>query len=148
MTKNIILFDLDGTLADCEHRIHHITKKHPKDWKQFFADCYADKPIAHAIQVVNALAASGFIIYITSGRSDEVRDETEEWLAQHRVDYDRLIMRKAGDFTDDGILKPSWLEDGTIEKDRVLLAFDDRNRVVESWRNVGIPCFQVASGDF
>lgn len=30
-----IVFDLDGTLADCEHRIHHITKE-PKDWRAFF----------------------------------------------------------------------------------------------------------------
>ena len=144
MARDIILFDLDGTLADCSHRLHHITTPEyvvgsgpipegtKKNWKAFFADCYADKPIEHAIQVANALAAHGFLIWITSGRSDEVRAETEEWLAQHRVDYHHLIMRKAGDHTDDGLLKPSWLEDGTIDKERVLLAFDDRNRVVEA----------------
>jgi hypothetical protein len=34
-------------------------------------------------------------------------------------------MRKEGDFTDDGLLKLSWLEDGTIPRERVLLALDD-----------------------
>ena len=28
------------------------------------------------------------------------------------------------------------------------LAFDDRDRVVAMWREEGVPCFQVAPGDF
>jgi hypothetical protein len=31
-----ILVDIDGTLADCTHRLHHIQKQ-PKDWDAFFA---------------------------------------------------------------------------------------------------------------
>lgn len=145
--KNIILFDLDGTLADCQHRIHHITEG-KKNWKEFFKACPLDAPIKHAIMVLNALSANGYSIYITSGRSDEVRVETEVWLSHNNVYYDRLIMRKAGDYTDDGLLKPSWLTDGTIPKENVLCAFDDRARVVKAWRAAGIPCFQVADGDF
>jgi hypothetical protein len=28
------------------------------------------------------------------------------------------------------------------------MAFDDRNSVVKMWRDLGIPCAQVADGDF
>ena len=28
------------------------------------------------------------------------------------------------------------------------MAFDDRSRVVKAWREAGIPCAQVAEGDF
>jgi len=28
------------------------------------------------------------------------------------------------------------------------MAFDDRNRVVATWRANGVPCAQVAEGDF
>jgi phosphoglycolate phosphatase-like HAD superfamily hydrolase len=145
--KRIILCDLDGTLADCQHRIHHIMEK-PKDWNTFFAACGDDEPIQHVIDFVNSLDRNLVEVWITSGRSDECRAETEKWLAAFGVRYDRLIMRKAGDFTDDGILKPSWLTDGTIPPERVLLALDDRNRVVKAWRDAGIPCLQVAEGEF
>jgi len=57
-------------------------------------------------------------------------------------------MRSVGDHTDDGVLKPSWLSDGTIPRERVHLAIDDRNRVVKAWRDAGIPCLQIAEGDF
>ena len=150
--KDIIIFDLDGTLADCSHRVHHILKK-PKVWTTFFAACGDDRPIEHMIKLFRILSPyhgmfCDYEVWIVSGRSDECRYETEQWLASHVGPYDRLIMRKAGDYTDDSILKPSWLEDGTIPKERVLVVFDDRNRVVQAWRAAGVPCMHVADGDF
>jgi hypothetical protein len=145
--KKIILVDLDGTLANCSHRLHHIQNK-PKDWRSFFAASGADEPIVHLIDFIGMLDRSKVDIWITSGRSDECRPQTEEWLKEHGVVADRIIMRRSGDFTDDGILKPSWLTDGTIPCDRVLLALDDRSRVVKAWREAGVPCLQVAEGDF
>lgn len=145
--KKIILCDLDGTLADCQHRIHHILKQ-PKDWASFFADCAGDSPIQHVIDLVNSINKDVYEVWITSGRSDECKQQTVKWLYDNNVNYDNLIMRKSGDHTDDGILKPSWLSDGTIPAQRVAFALDDRNRVVKAWRDAGVPCFQVAEGDF
>jgi hypothetical protein len=31
---------------------------------------------------------------------------------------------------------------------RPIMAFDDRNQVVEMWRQRGVPCAQVADGNF
>lgn len=88
-------------------------------------------------------------VWIVSGRSAECRNKTVSWLiANNFSGYAKLIMRKEGDFTDDSVLKVSWLDDGTIPKDRVLCVFDDRDRVVKSWRDRGIPCMQVAEGNF
>lgn len=36
-----VVFDLDGTLADGDHRLHHITGE-TKDWRAFFAACGDD----------------------------------------------------------------------------------------------------------
>ena len=145
--KKIILCDLDGTLADCQHRIHHILKT-PKDWKSFFSDCSYDEPIQHIIDLINAIDRSKYEVWITSGRSDECKQQTIKWLYDSGVMYDNLIMRKSGDHTDDGILKPSWLSDGTIPRERVAFAIDDRNRVVKAWRDNFVTCLQVAEGDF
>lgn len=150
--KNIIVFDLDGTLANCEHRLAHILQK-PKDWTSFFAACIKDEPIDHMIRIFKAIGATAvshphYQRWIVSGRSDECREDTEKWLGRHVGSYDYLIMRKAGDHTDDDVLKISWLNDGTIPKERILCVFDDRARVVNAWRSEGIPCYQVAAGDF
>lgn len=144
--KKIILCDLDGTLADCQHRVPLILET-PKRWTEFFAACGGDSPIQHVIDLVNTLRGQ-YEIWITSGRSDECRDETMRWLWRHGVHFDRLIMRPADDHIDDGLLKPSWIDRGIIPRHRVAFALDDRDRVVDAWRALGIPCFQVAPGDF
>ena len=42
MTKAVI-FDIDGTLADCSHRLHHVTGD-KRDWNKFFAEMSEDPP--------------------------------------------------------------------------------------------------------
>lgn len=165
--KDIVIFDLDGTLANIEHRLHHLRvpsgmheeniKRNPPNWKSFFADCVNDTPV-HEVQMVYELFrlrqgrtdyAKLFEVWIASGRSDEVREQTEKWLCKHLIYMPhKLLMRKAGDHQPDTALKRSWLLDGTIPKDRVLCVFDDRKSVVDMWRSEGLKCFQVAEGDF
>lgn len=144
--KDIIIFDLDGTLALIEHRQHHVQSK-KKRWREFFAACVDDIPNEPLIILLRTLYPT-FTIYIVSGRSDEVRSQTEAWLQRHNVPHHQLIMRREGDYTADNILKIGWVHDGIIPKDRILCVFDDRDKVVRMWRNAGIPCYQVAEGDF
>ena len=50
----------------------------------------------------------------------------------------------------DSDLKEFWLDDifpGLEIKD-IFAVFDDRNQVVDMWRQNGLTCFQVADGDF
>jgi phosphoglycolate phosphatase-like HAD superfamily hydrolase len=75
--KPCIIFDLDGTLADCEHRLHHI-QKDPKDWTSFFAACGDDKPIDHMLKIMWSLGKE-YEIFIVSGVLMS-REETIEWL--------------------------------------------------------------------
>jgi phosphoglycolate phosphatase-like HAD superfamily hydrolase len=144
--KNIVLFDLDGTLALIEHRLHFIEGK--KDWRKFFAACKDDLPNVPIIEVLRGLHKQGYRIWIVSGRSDEVKKETLDWLGKHAIPHERLIMRSFGDRTSDDVLKRSWLVKDLIPKDQVLMVFDDRDTVVAMWRAQGLVCAQVAPGDF
>lgn len=136
------VFDLDGTLADLAHRRHFLDAK---DYRGFFAAVGEDAPIPPVIGVLNALYAAGNKIEIWSGRSDECRAETEAWLARHGVPAGvTVIMRTAGDRRPDELVKREFLR-GVDQPDVI---FDDRQRVVDMWRAKGIPCFQVAPGDF
>ncbi len=136
------VFDLDGTLANTDHRAHLVAAK---DWRGYFAACDLDPPHAHVIAVAHALINAGHRVEIWSGRSDEVRDKTEAWLAEHGLGGIPLRMRQAGDYTPDEVLKRQWL----IDADRIPdMIFDDRAKVVRMWRAMGVPCAQVAPGEF
>jgi hypothetical protein len=124
------------------------------DWDAFHAACIDDVPNNPVITVFNILATiQSHDMWIFSGRSDAVKAETEAWLNRYVIGYvprvDRLVMRRAGDYTPDDVLKRSWYDAMSDEdKARLVATFDDRDRVVAMWRSLGVTCFQVAPGDF
>ncbi len=79
---------------------------------------------------------------------DHCRADTTNWLVLHRVPYQRVIMRKFKDFRPDDEVKLDLYEE-FIEPDyEVRLVLDDRQRVVDMWRRIGLRCLQVDVGDF
>jgi len=141
-----VLIDIDGTVANGDHRLHHIQKE-PKDWDEYFLACGADAPIVHMHAIVTALSDVFCIVYV-SGRSDMIRQQTVDWLDRHGFPCDALYMRNHGDHKNDDILKIELLAQVRADGYEPIMAFDDRNRVVKAWRAAGIPCAQVAEGDF
>lgn len=144
---DVVIFDIDGTLADITHRLHHINGDGKKDWDAFHAACVEDEPILEIIVVAQALSDI-YSLHIVSGRMDTVRAETRRWLLNQRLVFEHLWMRKAGDYRPDYEIKLEIL--GLIRKCgyNPILAFDDRQQVVDMWRSEGIRCCQVAKGDF
>lgn len=144
--KNIIIFDLDGTLALIDHRRHFVDKSSgvKVDWNAFFEACDKDEPNTPVI-LANRLV-TGYHIIILSGRSEAVREKTIRWLARHEVYYDELRMRAEGDYQPDETLKEAWLKQ--IGPDNIICVYDDRDKVVAMWRKNGVTCFQVAPGNF
>lgn len=150
MILPLYIFDLDGTLADLTHRRRFVDgNMGRKDWRSFHAACVDDKPIQPVIRTMRRLQAADAECWIVSGRSDEVWNQTVDWLCKNDCVPSRLIMRKDGDYTPDDMLKESWLLSWPQEdRDRIVAVFDDRDRVVAMWRRHGLVCFQVAPGDF
>ncbi|MFH4530221.1 phosphatase domain-containing protein [Vibrio diabolicus] len=149
--KKTVLVDLDGTLALNKHRSHFISKsnRNKPDWISYFNACDKDQPNVPVIESVNALKQQGHYIHIFSARGDIVRDKTIKWLSLHGVMYDKLTMREMDTYTPDEILKRFWLLDFYPNyKEDILCVFDDRDKVVKMWRELGLVCFQVAEGNF
>jgi hypothetical protein len=171
--KPLYIFDLDGTLALTEHRQHFVEKpskcskrdgdpskdcdcvlicKFKPDWTAFFAACVDDEPNKPVIDTLLRLVECGCDVWIWSGRSSEVMKQTQDWLADQLGGYGHgipLCMRVEGDFTPDEDLKKAWLNDMTsYDRRRLVAVFDDRRKVVDMWRSIGVPCFQVAPGNF
>lgn len=153
--KPLYIFDLDGTLADVEHRRHHV-EGYTKRWREFYAACVDDKPCEAVLRTASALYLAGADVWVWSGRSDEVLGLTEEWLATHLPWFygslrsaPEFRMRPAKDFQSDVKLKRSWLlQMPPADRGRLVAVFDDRLSVVTMWRDEGVPCFQVAPGNF
>lgn len=141
--RMFVVFDLDGTLALTEHRAHFLQQQ-PKDWRGFYAACDQDQPNHPVIRTLLALWSTGADIEIWSGRSDEVKDKTEEWLGRHGLAHIRIRTRVAGDHRPDTVLKAEWLDEGRTPD----LVFEDRASMVAMYRARGIVCCQVAPGDF
>ena len=59
-----------------------------------------------------------------------------------------LLMREDDDYRDDSIVKPELLDKAGIKLDDILCVFEDRNRMVKKWRELGLTCVQVNEGNF
>lgn len=145
MSKNIILFDLDGTIADITHRLKYVQTPIP-DWERFFKECVNDVPNEWAWALALAMAGMGKKIVVVSARSQVVLSETQEWFAKHWKDipHELNLIRPDKDYTPDDKLKLAWLNASGI-KDRILFVVDDRQRVVDMWRANGLTCLQCNS---
>jgi len=141
-----VVVDMDGTLADCSHRIHYVIKGN-HDWDAFESKSLDDVPRWPIIELVDTFRREGLKILIVSGRQiDRAGKNTVQWLEKHGILYDHIFMRNGGDNRQDAIVKQEILD--KLPKDRIVYVLDDRNRVVEMWRKNGLTCLQVAEGNF
>jgi hypothetical protein len=149
MTMKAIICDIDGVIADLTHRLEHITGE-TKNWEAFFEACTDDDPIMPVIRFLNASVGYFDIIYVT-GRPERVRDKTIAWFEKNSVPFfrsqTRLLMRKDGDHRHDTQVKRELFRQ-FIDQTNVIAVIEDRDAVVEMWRNEGLLCFQPRNGDF
>lgn len=152
-----IICDLDGTLAHMNGRNPY----NPTD-EEVMNDV-ADEAV---MGILNSFMSNtryfdgypdeftGVQIIFCSGRFDTYRTVTEQWILRN-LDGNyfnkygiKLLMRKDGDMRKDSIVKKEIYEREIKGKYNVLFVLDDRQSVVEMWRNEGLKALQVAWGDF
>ena len=165
----MILFDLDGTIANvdgrrqaadqaeqdytCTHTVGDSTMREfnraaKAEWWKAWQDPdnikRLDVPNEVVVSILRDWRERGKVITIVSARNDKNRAVTEEWLAQWGIYYDALYMRPDGDYRPDNVFKQELLDN--IRKngdDLIERVYDDRNQVVDMWRANGIECIQV-----
>ena len=150
--KNTIIFDLDGTLALIDKRRELSTKPNGKiDFDKLHDPSLIkhDKPNWPVIKIAQLFAEQEFKIVIFSGRSDKTATATLSWLSQNKVPFNKLVMRPQNTmgFVPDEILKKDML-DNHVDISDIFMVVDDRQKVVDMWRSLGLICIQVAEGNF
>lgn len=146
--KPVIIFDIDGTLADCEHRRYFLNET-PPNWKSFNESMVTDCPKRDVVLLYHTLYDSNlYDIILLTGRYEEYRQVTENWLKSWQIPFNEIYMRKDGDNRKDAIIKEEILNILLSEGKQILFTVDDRQQVVDMWRKNGITCFQCDYGDF
>jgi hypothetical protein len=141
---DIWLFDLDGTLCLKGER-------DPFGWDHVGEDL----PNVPVVKIARVLLRGrqplgkhplGFL----SGRPEQCRRQTTLWLLHHLVipEVRYLWMRPDGDYRPDEVVKAEIYERDIKPYHVIEGVFDDRDKVVQTWRSIGLTCFQVADGDF
>lgn len=151
--QKIIVFDIDGTLANCEHRRHYvrpdpITGKKNRRWDLFNKGIPNDTAYFDIRWLYQLLHEQQCTMLIATGRNEENRIETVRWLTDYDIYFSQLYMRKSGDYRDDAIVKTEILDQIKSDYGTPYLWFDDRTKVVNAIRNAGIRVLQVQPGDF
>ena len=152
----IIVVDIDGTLADVAPRAKQYLKKGQEDWDAFYRACASDAPICPVIDIVSALSQR-YDIVLCSGRRNSCCEATMVWLNKYApdLDYSALLLRKDGDHRHDTEVKPELLGQYIeechrlrIRTTKVVAIVEDRDSMVAKWRELGYTCFQPAPGNF
>lgn len=151
-TKQCIIVDIDGTIADIGHRIHFVDGSEKKDWKKFYGAMDKDDPtnvgefvdlVAYAFSIAPHMSCD---VFLFSGRPDDYREMTEKWLQENYPslynDKQALLMRPSGDFRKDSIIKREMLSNIRNQGYEPLLVIADRQQVVDMWKEEGITCLQ------
>lgn len=146
--KNNIICDLDGTLALDDHRAHLIQENpNNRKWDEYFSLCMHDAP-NEGVLLLLRMCRYQSNVHILSARSMSTFQPTIDWLKKYQVQYTSLRLRGLEDRTDDYILKLQWAKELDLTPENTLFVLEDRQRVVDAWREGGYTCFQVAPGKF
>jgi phosphoglycolate phosphatase-like HAD superfamily hydrolase len=152
----LVIFDLDGTLADCGHRMHHIMPKPPVDpvtgkknkrrYDLFHHACVDDtliEPVAHFYRTF--VADPSVTVVVLSGRDAATLDKTVKWFEDNRLPMPDEMILKQGDQMHPDVEQKRFHADRLEKKygKSVTMVFEDRDRVVEMWKARGTFVFNV-----
>ena len=138
-----IIVDIDGTLA-------HMNGRSPFDYSKVSTDV-VDPQVAEIVRKYAQRDIQDLpdcYVVIVSGRDAVCMPETTTWLTEHNIPYDELHMRPEGDKRKDSIVKQEIYDKYIKDRYNVKFVLDDRNQVVDMWREIGLKVLQAAPGDF
>lgn len=136
-----VLVDLDGTVALKGDRGYH-----DYDERVFY-----DLPNENVIRVIRTLIEVRLTPVFVSGRKGyaDCRTATSAWITKHiSAGSQWLYMREPHDNRPDWMVKTDIFDKHIRGHWNVIGAFDDRDQVVQRYREMGLTVFQVADGAF
>lgn len=130
MKQPAIIIDLDGTLVDSSHR-------EPYDYDKIIDDKVI-VPVDNLIDFSKGIYH--FIVILLSGRSEDCREQTEDWLWNNASKYDYLILNKNKE--NQIIFKKKEIKK-LMKKYDILYCLDDNPEVVKMYKSLGLKAYSI-----
>lgn len=157
-----IVFDIDGVLADCSHRLHYIQGDN-KDYDKFYSDekILKDKAlgsgfilfrsILYLLEDINTPSRlrnrEEIRIALITARNKRCTKATVDWFLDNMKKFQKdrfkcnLFMRPEKDWRPAYQVKESLIEE-YIGFENILFAFDDDDQVNEMYKKHGVTCYK------
>jgi hypothetical protein len=139
-----VVFDIDGVLSDAAGR-QHFLEWGRWDWKAFFDAC-GDDPLVEEVARLLELLDRRLTIVLLTGRPLRVQPQTLAWLEHYGLQWDVLIMRDMGDYSQAARFKRAAVEELRTFGFELQLAFEDDPRNRDMFHAEGVPCIYIHSG--
>jgi hypothetical protein len=140
-----VIIDIDNTLSIANDRFKLAQKENGKtNWDIVHTPEHMikDKPNLPMIDLAKTYKENGFEVIILTGRPESTRKVTKAWLEKYNIPYDKLYMRS----WEDNFLKAPDFKTKIYEseiKENVFCAYDDDQRIIDVWVELGITAFKV-----
>jgi predicted kinase len=141
-----VLCDIDGTIADCSHRLKY-AKGETKDWNKFFSLISEDTVRDDTRKMLVDYYNKGFTVIFVSARPEDYKQKTLEWLKENGIGFAwTLIMRRSNDKRQDTDVKKDLLDTYFKDKSQIHCVIDDRPSVIRMWKEEGLNVIDVGQG--
>jgi FMN phosphatase YigB (HAD superfamily) len=152
MKQKAIIFDIDGTLANCNHRRHFVEGK-TKSFDKFYEAMGDDEVNEWCVELIKMVYANKIVPILVSGRPEKYRKITQKWLLETAKIPGymkiKLYMRpEEKPYAPDTEVKGEIYEKYIKEKFDILFTIDDRKKMVAYWRSIGLVCLACAEGEY
>ena len=92
----VAIIDIDGTIADCSHRLKHIEGEE-KDWDTFYRLAHYDTPMKdHIAFIKRYLKKNKLMPVFSTGRNEKIEKDTEEFILKYKIETSSFWSRFAG----------------------------------------------------
>jgi len=140
-----VIIDVDDTLCDVSE-IRHLYAV-PDEFHTFTLTSRDCLPRQEALDWCRQFHDKGCALLVVTGRSDEFRDITEDWLDEHLpIPYFGLFMRRKGDNSSNASVKRAIHTSLTRSFD-IWAAIDDDPLIVQMWAEFGIVSTLISEVD-
>lgn len=127
-----IIVDIDGTLA----------QRGERGVFDFDLAVEVDEPI-EATKVILQKFANDVSIILLTGREEQFREATKQWLTKWEIPFHDLIMRQTADRRGGADVKEELWAGHIRNKYNILFVLENDPKCVDMFRSRGMYCFQV-----
>jgi hypothetical protein len=140
------IFDIDDTLSNSSNRAYWISKDNPnKNWGTYYNLLIEDAPITPVVEILQCLYGCGHRVILCTGRPENYRNLTVQWLEKYDIPSNDLFMRQ----TSETGLRNAQAKQIMFERIKTagynpVAVFEDNPLSVQMWKDCGLTVLQIA----